>query len=64
MPVIPVHDEFIVREGDRQFIKMALERVFSDWIGEKGQFGTLGAKWTHSDGEEELVKIDISIEVQ
>ena len=64
VPVIPVHDEFIVREGDRQFIEMALERVFRDWIGEKGKFGTLGAKWTNSAGEEEMVRIDLSIEVQ
>ena len=59
-----VHYEFIVREGDRQFIEMALERVFRDWIGEKGKFGTLGAKWTNSAGEEEMVRIDLSIEVQ
>jgi len=64
VPVIPVHDEFIVREGDRQFIEMALERVFRDWIGEKGKFGTLGAKWTNSAGDEEMVRIDLSIEVQ
>ena len=64
VPAIPVHDEFIVREEDRQFIEMALERVFRDWIGEKGKFGTLGAKWTNSNGEEELVRIDLSIEAQ
>jgi len=64
VPVIPVHDEFIVREEDRQLIEMALERVFRESFAEKGKFGTLGAKWTNSNGEEELVKIDLSIEVQ
>jgi hypothetical protein len=62
VPVIPVHDEFIVREEDRQLIEMALERVFRESFAEKGKFGTLGAKWTNSTGEEEMVKIDLSIE--
>jgi len=35
VPLIPVHDEFIVREKDRVFIQVVLERVFRDWIGEK-----------------------------
>jgi hypothetical protein len=62
VPLIPVHDEFIVREKDRVFIQVVLERVFRDWIGEKGQFGTIGAKWTSADGVEESVLIDLSIQ--
>jgi hypothetical protein len=61
VPLIPVHDEFIVREKDRVFIQVVLERVFRDWIGEKGQFGSIGAKWTSADGVEEPVLIDLSI---
>ena len=44
------------------FIQVVLERVFRDWIGEKGQFGTIGAKWTSADGVEESVLIDLSIQ--
>ena len=43
---------------------MALEREFRESFAGKGKFGTLGAKWRNSAGEEELVKIDLSIEVQ
>jgi len=43
VPLLPVHDEFIVREKDRVFIQVVLERVFRHWIGEKGQFGTLSS---------------------
>jgi len=33
-----------------------------DKLLEKGQFGTIGAKWTSADEKEELVKIDLSID--
>ncbi|MDB9753740.1 hypothetical protein OAB29_06280 [Oceanospirillaceae bacterium] len=62
VPLIPVHDEFVVREKDRVFIQVVLERVFRDWIGEKGQFGSIGAKWTSADGVGEPVLIDLSIQ--
>ncbi|MEO0048645.1 MAG: hypothetical protein RLZZ410_1604 [Pseudomonadota bacterium] len=59
LPIIPIHEEFIVPEDKKYLIEEILKQSMRVVLMEAGQYGTLKAKWTDSKGEKSDVILNL-----
>lgn len=60
LPLIPIHEEYLVPEDRRYVLEEILRSSIQVVLQKAGQFGSLNAKWTNSLGDETKVKIDLT----
>lgn len=60
LPLIPIHEEYLVPENKKEVIKQALKLSMQTLLQKAGQYGSISAKWTNSLGDETKVKIDLT----
>ena len=59
MPIIPIDEEYLVTEENKEALIEILKFAFRKVLKENGQYGILKAKWTDSKGIETNVKISL-----
>jgi len=59
IPILVIHDEVIVPKQYKTFVEMLLQRAFQTTFKDVGSFGTIKAKWSNLQTEEEI-EIDLS----
>lgn len=60
LSIIPIHEEYLVPEDKKYLIEEILKQSMRVVLMEAGQYGTLKAKWTDSNGFKSSVSIDLS----
>lgn len=60
IPIIPIHEEYLCRESDKNLVIECLGGAVRWALGESGNFGNLKAKWTNSLCDETEVSILLS----
>lgn len=61
LPVIPIHEEYLVPADKKEVIEEALKLSMQVTLLEAGRFGSIKAKWTDANQNKEEVVIDLSI---
>jgi hypothetical protein len=60
LPLIPIHEEYLVQEGKKEVIEEILKSSMQVVLQRAGQYGNLNAKWTNSKGLSSKVTIDLT----
>jgi len=60
LPLIPIHEEYLVPEDKQAVIEEILRSSIKVVLQKAGQYGTLNAKWTDSNGWSRKVKIKLA----
>jgi hypothetical protein len=60
LPLIPIHEEYLVSEDKKDVIQEILKSSIQVVLQKAGQYGTLNAKWTDSVGVLSKVKITLA----
>ncbi len=60
LPLIPIHEEYLVPEDKKEVIEQALKLSMQVLLQKAGRYGSISAKWSNSIGDEEKIKIDLT----
>jgi hypothetical protein len=60
LPLIPIHEEYLVPEDKKEVVEQALKLSMQVLLQSAGQYGSISAKWSNSIGGEEKIKIDLT----
>jgi hypothetical protein len=60
LPIIPIHEEYLVAEDNKDALIEILRFAIRKVLGEKGQYGFIMAKWVDSQGNKSDVKIPLA----
>ncbi|WP_353439834.1 hypothetical protein [Polynucleobacter sp. UK-FUSCHL-C3] len=60
LPLIPIHEEYLVPEDKQAVIEEILRSSMQVVLQKAGQYGTLNAKWTGSAGGSSKVEINLT----
>jgi hypothetical protein len=60
LPLIPIHEEYLVPEDKKEVIEQALKLSMQALLQKAGQYGSISAKWSNSIGGEEKININLT----
>jgi hypothetical protein len=60
LPIIPIHEEYLVAEENKDALIEILRFAIRKTLKEKGQYGFVMAKWSDSQGNKSEVKIPLN----
>ncbi len=60
LPIIPIHEEYLVPEDKKYLIEEILRSSMRVVLMQAGQYGTIAAKWTDSNGRKSNVLLNLS----
>lgn len=61
LPVVPIHEEYLVPENKRVVIEEILRSSMQVVLQGAGQYGVLNAKWTNSQGLSSKVSLNLNL---
>lgn len=60
LPLIPIHEEYLVPEDKKDVIEEILKSSIQVILQKAGQYGALNAKWTNSTGDSSKVQVTLA----
>jgi hypothetical protein len=62
LPIIPIHEEYLVQEDKKYLIEEILRASFRFILKEAGQYGSISANWSDSFNNKSKIVIQLSNE--